>query len=159
MGDGAQSAVRAWRPASPKNLDEKRRGPLDHLGLVGEVGVSVDEAAEPDYLAHPVQVAAAGVLEMRDKVEGAKARRLLPLLDGDVDAHLAGGPKLAVSDIDLTRQEDQLAAHGVRHVGGYRRRSLRQLDTQLGKARVDFSGHDFSLLKLLGMVDFGGPID
>ena len=98
-------------PGIAENLDEKRRGSLDHLGLIGEVRVAVYKTAEPDHLNHLVQVAAAGILEVGDKVEGAKARRLLALLDGEVDTPtLPVGPNSPFPNVDLAGQENQLPA-------------------------------------------------
>src|SRR4029077_6554544 len=67
-----------------EHLDHQIGGAVDDLRHVGEIGCAVDEPAEPQAAADAVEIAAGGDAQMRDDVEGAEARRLLPV--GDADA-------------------------------------------------------------------------
>ena len=71
---------RARMPALvAEDLDQQVGGAIDHLGMVGEVGHAIDEADKLDDALELVEIAAAGILELRHDIDGAQPRRLARL--------------------------------------------------------------------------------
>jgi hypothetical protein len=62
-------------PGIAQRLDQEIGGAVDHLGLVGEIGGGVDEAGQLDDPFQPVEIAAAGGLDLRQQADRADPRR------------------------------------------------------------------------------------
>lgn len=127
--------------AVAEDVDDQVAGAVDDLGLVGEVRRRVDEAAELDAARHPVEVAAAGRLELGQDVDRDDARTGLAVLDGEGVAQLADMAQLAVLVRHLPGDEDQVAGHDPRHIVGRRGGGVWQFDAEFGEAGVDGAGH------------------
>jgi hypothetical protein len=105
--------------------------------------------SQPDHLADPIEIAAAGHAQLGQHVEGAQAHRLDALFGGKVLAEPADVFQLAVQEGDLARDHHQVARDHIGKVAGHRRRSLRQVDPEFGETRFDFSSHDRPLPSLV----------
>ena len=138
------TAERACLPLSPNTSTIRSEAPLTTFGMVGEFGRAIDEADELYDALHPVEIAAAGILELRDDIDGAQPRRLGCLLDGEVLADLALIFDLAVLQRHLARGVDEIAGPDPADIVGDGLRRRRQGDTEFGKFLVDLA-HDACL--------------
>ena len=77
-----------------------------HLGLVGEVRVGVDESSQLDDLDQPVEVAAAGHLQVRDQVQRAGTGGGGARFGVEVVAELAEDEPVGIA-ADLARDVDR----------------------------------------------------
>ena len=96
-GSEQPTAERACRPDSPKYADKEVGGAVDDGWLQVELARAVDKAGELDDALHLVEIAATGVAELRQNVDGAKLRRFGRFLDGKVLADLADHLKPAIA--------------------------------------------------------------
>ena len=91
---------------------------IGHFRLLGEVGRGVHEHAQLQAAHHPVQVAAARRLQLRQKIDGAQLRRRLADFHAGIAAQLGDILHRAVLHGHLARNEHLVAADGERHIAG-----------------------------------------
>ena len=85
-------------------------GAVHRVRAVEEAGRRIDEAAEADHAHDPVEIAERG-LDLRQQIDRAGARRLLPVLDGDAAAEPAFGGEFAVAvEAKLAGHDEHVAA-------------------------------------------------
>jgi hypothetical protein len=76
-------------PGIAQRLDQEIRRAVDHLGLVAEIAGGVDEARQLHHPHQPVEIAAAGRLDLRQKADRADLGRGGTVRDVHVRAKLA----------------------------------------------------------------------
>ena len=98
IGGQRRHADRGARMAAglAEHRNREVRRAVHHLRMLGELRRRGDEAAEPHHALHPVQIAAAGRLQMHQHIDEAEPRGLLAPIDRDAVADLAGDRDLAV---------------------------------------------------------------
>lgn len=129
-------------PGIAENVDEEIGATVHHLRLIAELRVGVHHAQDLD---DPFDAVEAAEIRPRrgEDVETDLARRLVPLLDGQVATEFPGRATRARA---VTRDEKQTSDLHRSHVIRDRRRRRRQFDPQLFQSV--FSCHTFPLLVL-----------
>ena len=129
-------------PGVSEDLDDSVRTAIYHRRRLGESRLTVDEARYLKTGRHPVEIAAAGVLELRNHVERGQPRRRLALLDRQLAAYPPAVfvQDLAVEERSLTGDVDGVAAYFPRQIGGEGGRGFGQCNAQFLKALFDPSG-------------------
>ena len=132
-------------PGVAEHRDRQVGRAIHHQGMLSELGRRSDEAAEADNPLHPVEVAAAGRLQMHQDIDEAQPRGFLRLLDRNAPADLAGDRDLAVDRRHLAGDDDQVAGDDVGHIVRDRRHRPRQGDAEFRQFRLDLTGHGLLL--------------
>ena len=98
----------------------------------------------------PVEIAAAGSFRLRDHIHRAKPCRRLAVFERQILAHNAHIFQPIGRNRHLPGDENQIAAHHIRHITRNRSGRGGQYDVQFLEARIDLSGHD--VLRIEGKV-------
>ena len=107
--------------------------------MIGEIRDAIDEADQLDDALDAVEIAAAGILELRHDVDGAEPGRLGAVLDGEILTELALVFDLAVLQRHLSGRVDEIAGPYPADIIGDRLGWRRQCDAEFGEFLVDLA--------------------
>ena len=107
--------------------------------MVLEVRRGIDEAQELHDAFYPVEVAADGIFQLRQNVDGAEPCGLGAVFKGNVLAEGARVMDLAALDGPLAGDEYEVPRPHPWHVIGHGLGGLRQGNAEFGEALVDLS--------------------
>jgi hypothetical protein len=110
------------------------RGAIAHFRMLGEIGGGVDEDTELDAAPGPVEIAAAGRLQLGQKIDSAKPGRRLAVFQRNIRAQLADIFEAVRRQGNLSGHEDQIAAGDEGDIAGDRGRRGGQVYSKVFQA-------------------------
>jgi hypothetical protein len=137
-------------PLVAQHVDHEIGGAVNDLGIVGEIRSRIDEPVEAQQLHDAVEIAQGG-LGLRQDIERTEPCRFLALSQINARAKLACDSYLAVTQGQLSGDEQQIAEMKERYVVGDWRRELGQRDVQRPQPCFDFACHIASACPAIGL--------